>query len=58
MSYFTTPQWLTLLRGLPPSAEPCAASARWLAVLIAMLKSGTEYDPTRRQKAVVPESSV
>jgi len=31
---------------------------RWLAVLMAMLKSGTEYDPALRQKAAVPESSV
>jgi len=32
---------------------------RWLAMLMAMLKSGTEYDPALRQKkTAVPESSV
>jgi len=32
---------------------------RWLAMLMAMLKSGTEYDPALRQKkTAVSESSV
>ena len=32
---------------------------RWLAILMAMLKSGTQYDPALRQKkTAVSESSV